>query len=149
MAQPAERFSQPSGEAEGSIDEATRQHLEELRQKLLRLHKALLDYERVHYERAFGRVASTGEMLQLVIHDQWFAWLHPLSDLIVRIDETVDWLHPGTARDARETLEYTRILLAPSETGGTFGGNYFLALQREPAVGLAHADVRKILKKTV
>ena len=39
------------------------------------------------YELDRGRVASAGHLLQLVINDPWFAWLHALSGLIVRIDE--------------------------------------------------------------
>lgn len=140
-----EQSMPPMGQAEEPMDDELRQKLEEVRQKLMHLHKALLDYERTHYESAFGRVATSGEMLQLVIHDRWFAWLHPMSNLIVRIDESLDWLDPGTAREGKELIEYTRSLLSPSEKGDAFAGNYLLALQREPAVVMAHAEVRRAL----
>src|SRR5690349_1128524 len=48
---------------------------------LLRVHKALLDHERVRYERERGRVGGPGEFLQIVINDPWFAWLRPVSEL--------------------------------------------------------------------
>jgi hypothetical protein len=38
---------------------STLQHLRDLRQTLLRLHKALLDSERVEYEQFHGRIKST------------------------------------------------------------------------------------------
>jgi hypothetical protein len=37
-------------------------------------------------------------------------------------------------------------LLAASETGDGFARRYYEALQRQPAVVLAHADVRRVLK---
>lgn len=54
-------------------------HLDQLFRALLRLHKALLDDERVSYERVHGRIPSNGAFLQLVLGDAWFAWLRPLS----------------------------------------------------------------------
>ncbi len=63
--------------------------LRTVRDHLLTLHKALLDSERAKYEKAYGPVRSPGEMLQLVLGNEHFAWLRPYSGLIVRIDE---WL---------------------------------------------------------
>ena len=62
-------------------------HLDHLFQALLRLHKALLDDERVSYERVHGRIPSNGAFLQLVLGDAWFAWLRPLSQLMAKLDE--------------------------------------------------------------
>lgn len=62
------------------------QRLSELRIKLLHLHKLLLDTERLTYEQVRGQV-SRGELLQLVISHEQFAWLHRLSELIIQIDE--------------------------------------------------------------
>jgi hypothetical protein len=38
-------------------------------------------------------------------------------------------------------------LLTASETGEGFQRRYYEALQRQPAVVLAHADVRRVLKQ--
>ena len=132
-------------DAGGPMAESTRRRLGELRRALLRLHKVLLDAERASYERAHGRVESSGELLQLVIHDEWFAWLHPVSELVVRIDELFDADEPATGRDALDILAQARALLTPSEGDSAFGGKYFAALQREPAVVLAHAAVARLL----
>ncbi|HQV47302.1 MAG TPA: hypothetical protein PL109_12760, partial [Nitrospira sp.] len=64
-----------------------RTHLGNLSRSLLRLHKALLDSERVSYERVHGRIETNGAFFQLVLGDAWFAWLRPLSQLMVKIDE--------------------------------------------------------------
>jgi hypothetical protein len=126
------------------MPEATRQRLTNLRRALLRLHKAMLDAERESYERAHGQVTG-GELLQLAINHEQFAWLHPVSELIVRIDELLDSDEPATADDAEALLAGARALLKPSETGGGFGQKYFAAIQREPDVVLAHREVTRLL----
>ena len=63
------------------------------------LHKVLLDDTRAAYEMDRGRVGSNATLLQLVINDPWFAWLHPLSELVVRIDETLQPDAPATEAD--------------------------------------------------
>lgn len=124
--------------------EAARQRLTNLRRVLLRLHKALLDAERETYERAHGQVTG-GELLQLAINHEQFAWLHPVSELIVRIDETLDADEPATADDAEALLAGARSLLKPSEAGGGFGRRYFEAIQQEPDVVLAHREAARLL----
>jgi hypothetical protein len=91
-------------------------------------------------------VTSNATLLQLVINDQWFAWLHALSELVVRIDQTVEHETPATMADAAALVEQVEQLLAASETGDGFARRYYEALQRQPAVVLAHADVRRVLK---
>jgi hypothetical protein len=111
---------------------------------LLRLHKALLDDERLAYERVYGQVTG-GELLQLVINDEQFAWLHSISELIVRIDEMLDAEEPVTSADAETLLTQTRALLRPAEEGTDFERKYYAALQRDPDIVLAHREVTKIL----
>jgi hypothetical protein len=41
------------------------------------------------------------------------------------------------------------MLLKPSEDGAGFGKRYYEALQRDPDVVLAHAAVKKLLRKGV
>jgi hypothetical protein len=124
--------------------ELTLQSLRELRRGLLHLHKALLDTERAAYEQVYGSVSS-GELLQLVINHEQFAWLHSISELIVRIDEMLDVGESVMISDAGTLLAQARALLKPSETGGEFERRYYAAFQHEPAIVLAHRDVTKIL----
>jgi catechol 2,3-dioxygenase len=123
-----------------------RARLRELRGKLLQLHKVLLDDTRVAYEMDRGRVSSNATLLQLVINDPWFAWLHSLSELVVRIDETVETDSPATDADAATLIDQVEKLLTASETGEGFQRRYFDALQRQPAVVMAHAEVRRTIK---
>ena len=126
------------------LSEEARGRLVEVRHALLRLHKVLLDDERAAYERVHGQVTS-GELLQLVIGDEQFAWLRALSELVVSIDESLDADEPATADEAESLLKQARLLLKPSETGGEFGRRYFAALQREPDAVLAHREVTRLL----
>lgn len=129
------------------LDGQTRARLNELRTALLALHKALLDEAKAAYELDRGRIASSGALLQLVIHDPWFAWLHQVSEIVVRIDEMTAADAKAAETDARAVLEQIDRLLVPSETGDTFARRYYEALQRQPAVVLAHGAVKKLLKR--
>lgn len=134
----------------GPTTDLTRRRLTDLRNGLLRLHKALLDSERESYERAHGRrITSRGELFQLVVGDPWFAWLHRVSELVAQIDEMLAAEEPATAIEATRVIDQARTLLKPSEEREGFGKSYFDALQRDPDVVLAHAAVKKLLRKGV
>jgi catechol 2,3-dioxygenase len=135
-----------SAAAAAGISSATRTRLTDLRTRLLALHKALLDDAKVAYELDRGRVASVGVLLQLVINDPWFAWLHQLSEIVVRIDEMTAPDGTATDADARALLEQVDRLLVPSESGDTFARRYDEAMQRQPAVVLAHGSVKRVLR---
>jgi catechol 2,3-dioxygenase len=128
------------------LSQATATRLSDLRTRLLALHKTLLDDAKVAYEMDRGRIASVGVLLQLVINDPWFAWLHQLSELVVRIDEMTAAEGTATDSDARALFEQVDRLLLPSENGDSFARRYEEALQRQPAVVLAHGAVKRLLK---
>ena len=86
----------------------TRERLIEMRNGLLKLHKTLLDSERAVYERDVARISSTGQYLNLVLDDPWFAWLHELSQFIVLVDETLDFEDPATEADAERLIARAR-----------------------------------------
>lgn len=116
---------------------------------LLRLHKALLDDERVSYERVHGRISSNGEFLQLVLNDPWFAWLRPLSQVIAKFDELSEAKELSTREEIPALLVSVKTLLVPAEAGEGFSRQYHDALQRSPDVVLAHAAARALLIQSV
>ncbi|CBN53571.1 MULTISPECIES: hypothetical protein [Kamptonema] len=120
------------------------QLLSELRIKLLDLHKILLNAERVTYEQVRGTV-SRGELLQLAINDARFAWLHQLSQLIVQIEDLIHADEPVTKEAIATLITEVRILLTPDASGNDFAMKYDAALQSNPDVVLAHADVVMVL----
>jgi len=121
--------------------------LPELREALLKLHKALVESERTTYEQTIGTIPSPNHFLHLLTNDPWFAWLRPLSLLIVTIDEALDAKAktPLTPAIAETLVKQTRALLVASETGEGFAKHYDDALQRDPDVVLAHGQVARIL----
>jgi len=112
---------------------------------LLDLHKTLVDSERVSYEQTMGAIKSSNQFLQLLTTDPWFAWLHALSQLIVAMDEALEEKEPLTNAAVDAFFAQTRALLVASEEGEGFSRHYFDALQRDPDVVLAHAEVARHL----
>ena len=122
-----------------------KERLEEVRQVLLTLHKALVDSERVTYEQTVGKIRSPNQFLQLLTNDPWFAWLQPLSQLIVSMDEAIDAKEPLTPETVDAAIKEANLLLVASETGEGFAHHYFDALQRDPNVVMAHGAVMKLV----
>lgn len=119
--------------------------LSQLRDALLHLHKTLVDSERISYEQTVGTIPSPNHFLQLLTGDPWFAWLHPLSLLIVAMDQAIDSKKtPLTKVDAEVLIKQTRQLLVATEEGEGFSKHYYEALQRDPDVVLAHAQAAKL-----
>lgn len=123
-----------------------RQRLSALREKLLNLHKALLDSERTSYELIHGPISSPGAFLQLLINDARFAWLRPVTTLIVQIDEALAAKNPpSTSRDFEQLITDMRALLSPSREENGFWKRYSSALQRDPGVAVLHQEMERQL----
>jgi hypothetical protein len=129
---------------ESLISAESRERLRGVSRALLKLHKSLLGDERVQFERVRGRIESSGEFLQLVLHDEWFAYLRPLSALVVQIDELLD-TEEGAMEEADALIAQARAMLKPSETGNEFERRYYAAIQRDPDVIFAQREVMRIL----
>lgn len=119
--------------------------LDDLRLGLLRLHKVLLEMERINYEKIHGQVKS-GELLQLVLNHPQFNWLRMISMLVVEIDEALDGDEPVTVNDVENLISQARLLFASPENE-EFKTRYQAALQREPDVVMAHSVVMQLLRK--
>lgn len=125
---------------------AQRDLLLNLRRELINLHKTLLDWERLSYERRQGRTPA-GELLRVVMADPQFAWLRPVSDLIARIDEAIQTEAPDRRTDVASLVGQARTLVAPDETGSSYAQRYHAALQQHPDAVLAHRAVTRILQE--
>jgi hypothetical protein len=125
--------------------ETTLKRLREVRLMLLRLHKALLNSERIVYEQFHGRIQSSGEFFQLVIEHDWFSWLRPISQFIIQIDDALSPKQPVTLEQVNNLLQEARILLQPAVDGTTLQKRYYRAIQRDPEIALMHAEVTKLL----
>ena len=133
--------NEPRSKSEANGD---RNRLEVLRVSLLNLHKALVDSERVEYEKTIGKIQSPNHFLHLLTTDPWFAWLSSLSQLIVSIDEALDAKEPLTPANVAALITQSQRLLVPTETGEGFSKHYYEAIQRDPDVVLAHGQLAKL-----
>jgi hypothetical protein len=134
--------AEETGEGLGNEQLAT---LRDLRNRLLHLHKTLLDMERQNFEKKSGRV-TTGELLQLLIKHSQFAWLRIITALLVEIDEVLNGETPATLTDFEDLLTQARLLFT-SPDNQEFRINYQNALQREPSVVMAHSAVMQLLRQ--
>jgi hypothetical protein len=114
--------------------------LRELSKALLPLHRALIEAARDDYMFATGQSVGPAQLLQLVTDDPFFAWLKPMTSLIVEIDEMarVDF-EADAARDVAARVE--RLF------DGAFNERYVPLLQRDVDVAVAHAAIRRALAK--
>ena len=117
-----------------------RDRLVATRRALLDLHKLLLHRERAAYRQDHGPVSS-GQLFELALNDEAFAWLRPILQLVVRIDEMLEWNDLWTDEDAESVFTKTRALLKASEFGTPFEQKYDEALQGDPEVVFAHRAV--------
>lgn len=124
-------------------DTPARQKLVALREALLRLHKTLLEMERREYQKVHGSV-SAGELFRLVVDDPQFAWLHNISEFVVRIDEALAADAEIAPEDTRGAISLARKIFAPTETGDGFQKKYFDAIQKDPAVVMEHAELVRL-----
>ena len=121
--------------------------LNDLRLALLRLHKTLLDWERGGYERIHGR-QSSNDLLNALLNDPQFAWLRPISQLIVRIDELLGEKTPPPMRnDVDAVVSQVKALTSPNADGNIYERRYDTVLQEHPDAVFAHRDVLTLLKE--
>jgi GTP diphosphokinase / guanosine-3',5'-bis(diphosphate) 3'-diphosphatase len=126
----------------------TTANLDELRHALLRLHKTLLDAQRVRYEREHGRVESRGELLDLVLRDASFEWLRVLSALIAGLDELAE---AGEGADPRDAGVQMRGVIDKLRTLVRFEGNpgftvpYREIIEAVPDALVAHVQLSRLL----
>jgi hypothetical protein len=114
-----------------------------VRPRLLDLHRELLAAERADLERFQGRLTDA-EFLQIATDSLRLAWLSPLLELIVEVDEMLeaDGRDPAEApapEDAQALIDRARALVAPPDAETPFGRRYLVMLQRNPGIVMAHS----------
>jgi hypothetical protein len=124
-------------------DPQARERLVALRSALLRLHKTLIDMERRIYEKEFGAV-NVGEFFRLVVDHPQFAWLHNISEFVVRIDETLTGEAQVVPADAETAIALARKMFTPTAEGDAFQKKYFDAIQGDPNVVMEHGELARV-----
>jgi hypothetical protein len=116
-----------------------REVLRDLSRALIPLHRNLIEAAKHEYAFAHGPVAGPTHLLQLINEDPFFAWLKPVTSLIVDIDEMarVDF-EPSDVATIAERVEDLF-----DGRGGDFATHYVPLLQRDVDVAMEHAAVRQ------
>ena len=121
---------------------ARRAALRETSRILIPLHRALIDAAKEEYALTNGPVEQPTHLLRLLNEDPFFAWLKPITSIIVDIDEM--------SRRDFETADATAIAdrveaLFGSTPDPEFAKRYVPALQRSVDVAIGHAALRKVM----
>ena len=119
--------------------------VEPLRHTLLELHKAMLDAQRIEYERGHGRIETSGEVLGLVRTHPEFEWIRALSALIARMDEWAEAMEGETEDGFGSLVEALRTLIRPEGTDAEFTAKYWKMVEGEPAVTVAHVKAWRLV----
>ncbi|MBX5482478.1 MAG: hypothetical protein IRZ16_11680 [Myxococcaceae bacterium] len=131
---------------EPTVYAPTSSPLERLAEALRVVHRALLKAARSEYEQAHGRIPSVAQLLHLATSHASFAFLRPLSELLVDLDDELE--QGGSAPDAlaaalREELQDLFGMLPGSTGRPGFTARYRELMQLDPDVVVAHARLRE------
>jgi hypothetical protein len=109
---------------------------------LREVHRVLVQAVRAAYERDVGPAGGPGQLLRLLTEDPYFAWLHPMSELIVDLDSLLaqEILPQGTVAGVRQEID--RLTRAG---GSPFWDKYAPFLQSDTDVVMAHAHLRRAI----
>jgi hypothetical protein len=125
-----------------AAESAHKPALLEVASALREVHRTLVQATRAQYEHDVGPAGGPGQMLRLLTEDPFFAWLHPMSELIVDLDSllTQELLPAGTIAAVR--MEIDR-LTQPGDA--PFWLKYAPLLQADPDVVMAHGRLRRAI----
>ena len=121
-----------------------RDALRSLSKALIPLHRALIEAARADYTAMFAPISGPHHLLRLINDDPFFAWLKPMTSLIVDIDEMARTdFAPEDAKAIAARVEQ----LFGTSADAAFTERYLPVLQRDIDVAAGHAAVRKQLAR--
>jgi hypothetical protein len=108
------------------------------------LHKALIDVTQHEYERTHGKVQNPYALFTLVANDPAFAWLRPMTRLIVEMEDLLGRpLPPPVEADVAETRKRIDRLLVTE--GDPFSQRYLALVQASPEIAAEHGRLHGVL----
>ena len=112
----------------------------------------LLSYSDADWLDALTKKIFQSGFVWRVVENKWPGFREVFFDfvpekMVLMSDEMLAAKEPPGAQDANRLVAQARALLVPSETGRGFRKQYFDALQRDPAVVLAHGATVKLLAR--
>lgn len=123
-------------------DRNYRTQLRALSRVLRDVHRSLIDFSRDRFELVNDAITTRQQLLGLVLGDEAFAWLRPLSRLIADIDELASRGDAPTATEREDVAGRVVALTTASDDPNAFGSRYIGLLASEPRVAMHHGDLR-------
>lgn len=136
--------SSPSPGSHSSRDH--REQLQQVRDVLLELHRALLALERETRGRDRAPVAPQ-ELLHLLLESKELAWLRPMSSLIAEMDVLLDADHVPSAWAYKDLLQQAVRMFRLNNEAAEFTMKYREALQQSLEVAGRHGELRGLLRR--
>ena len=84
------------------------------------------------------------DFFRLVVDHPKFAWIHNISEFVVRIDETLTGEAQVVPADARTAITLARKMFTPTSEGDAFQKKYFDAIQSDPNVVMEHGELARL-----
>jgi hypothetical protein len=123
---------------------AKRAALRETSRLLIPLHRALIDVAKLDYALEHEPIERPAQFLQLLQQHPFFAWLKPMTSLIVDIDELA---RKDFGDDDAAAIADRVERLFGGDGDGDFSRRYLDILQRDIDVAAAHGSVRQAAAK--
>lgn len=119
--------------------------VDEVRHALLRLHKGMIDAQRIAYERSHGRIRTTTEFLGVILEHPEFEWIRALSALIAQLDEWRDDSEAASDQELDEIFAALRSLLQREGPNQRFAQRYWEMVEATPEVLVDHVKLWRVL----
>ena len=118
--------------------------LDQLSAVLRDLHKALMHAE----AKWFGPIDGPYQLLTLVAQHPHFAWLHALSELMVKLEDLGASPRPIGVHEVAPYRVAIEELVGPRKSSRPdFRARYLALLQGSPDVAMAHGALRRVLAR--
>ena len=124
---------------------ANRDQLQQVRDVLLELHRALLALESETRGRD-NRPVSPQQLLRLLLESDELAWLRPISSLIAEMDVLLDADHVPSAWAYKDLLQQAVRMFQLEDEAAEFTLKYREALQQSLEVAGRHGELRGLLR---
>src|SRR5437764_6806753 len=118
-----------------------------VRKVVLELHKALMDAQRIRYEKHHGRIANASVLLGLLLEHPQFAWLRAMSALIARLDEWQEGGKDASDEDLAAIVAALRELIEVNGKHTTFSVPYWEIVNDTPEALVSHVKLWRLLER--
>jgi hypothetical protein len=113
---------------------------------LLRVHKSLIDFQKLVIESLDQKRYTPYEMWNMSINHAEFAWLRKISGVMALMDEaTSDKKNPATEQQLKDFVKVVSELFSESNPDADFKKRFNIAVARDPKLAKEVIDLKAAL----